>query len=201
MDQWAVSAMSRWLDRLLSARHRVADPGHGQPQAAGWAVAAWAAGALALIIVPWPALALQRVSHPTPVVQDPCTQWLSLRQTKGRFDGAEWNDAVDRWHGQKHALMMLLTQQLQDRQANGKTVLKCLGQPEVLARPGRTAHHLLLQKLFPGEPDTSNASASKKAARHTEFWLYSWRGQHDQLVLHLHQGRLTGSAWLYGAEQ
>lgn len=113
-------------------------------------------------------------------------QWLALRIQKGHFDGAAWNDAVDRWQGAKHQLMQQLGALALQQRLDAAGVVALLGAPDQRQAAGAEAHAQVLQQAqWLGEP----------AGAASELWLYRWRGTHDQLVLALVAGRVQAVGW------
>ena len=111
---------------------------------------------------------------------------------RGHFDGAPWNEAVDRWQGRKHQLMLALAASLVQRQASESELLQLLGHPDRLLRPRDPAYAQVASEMRPLPDDTGPAPPA--------LWLYRWRGSHDQLVLSVLGGRTHAASWLNAHE-
>ena len=141
-----------------------------------------------------PAAAADEASNTNaPTVRD----WQRLRGLKGHFDGAAWNNEVDRWQGQKHRVMQTLADGLVRQRANQRAVQQTLGRPDARLRPGEAGHDLAAASLVRGPGAAAPLQAD---ARRGDLWLYRWRGQHDQLVLVLIDGRVRSAGWLQAGE-
>lgn len=115
-------------------------------------------------------------------------QWLAMRMQTGHFDGAAWNDAVDRWQGAKHVLMQQLARRAGQERWPAGQLKGWMGDADQVLRAGDADHaRLLAQAQWHGSPAG-------------ELWLYHWRGTHDQLVLALQAGRVVASGWVYALE-
>jgi hypothetical protein len=115
-------------------------------------------------------------------------QWLALRAERGHFDGASWNDAVDRWQGTKHQVMQQLARQALQQRLGTDRAAALLGPPDQVLPSGAQEQVAVLQHTqWQGTPAG-------------ELWLYRWRGTHDQLVLALHQGQVQAAGWWYAFE-
>ena len=122
-------------------------------------------------------------------------EWRRLRALKGHFDGAPWSAEVDRWGGAKHQTLMRIAQLLASRRAAQEEVVAALGKPDAIVPQGSTDHERVRAAMTrPGIPEES--CTPPNSAEATDFWLYRWRGQHDQLALVLHQHHVVGCGWL-----
>lgn len=122
-------------------------------------------------------------------------EWRRLRALKGHFDGAPWSDEVDRWGGAKHQTLTRIAQLLASRRAAQADVEATLGRPDAVVRQGAPDHDRMLAAMSrPGTPEGSCPQVDRAEA--ADFWLYRWRGQHDQLALVLRQHRVVGCGWL-----
>lgn len=124
------------------------------------------------------------------------SQWRELRLLRGHFDGAPWNDAVDHWQGSKHRLMQQLASSLVSRSASATETLQALGPPDTVLRARDPAYAQVARELHSGAASAPLLRSSVKV----EFWLYRWRGQHDQLALTVQQGRVVAAGWLHAYE-
>ena len=123
-------------------------------------------------------------------------EWRQLRLLKGHFEGGPWNEAIDRWQGRKHQLMLALAADLLSRSARTDEVLKKLGRPDAQLLPRHPAYKNAASQLTsvsPAGPLTGTTGAPT-------FWLYHWRGHHDQLVFSVSQGRVSATGWLHTFE-
>ena len=115
-------------------------------------------------------------------------QWQALRSLPGHFDGAAWNDAVDRWQGQKHRVMQQLAQQALSQRLSAERLNALMGAPDQTLAPDLPDRAGLLQQTrWQGTPTG-------------DLWLYRWRGTHDQLVFALDAGQVVATGWLYALE-
>jgi len=115
-------------------------------------------------------------------------QWLALRRLQGRFDGAPWNDAVDRWQGPKHTLMQQLARFALQERLDADRLDALLGAPDQVLPAGAAGQTLFLQQ------------AQWQGVPAGDLWLYRWRGSHDQLVFALHEGEVAAAGWWYALE-
>jgi hypothetical protein len=115
-------------------------------------------------------------------------QWQTMRPQRGHFDGAAWNDSVDRWQGTKHRLMQQLAQQAVQERWPADQLKGRMGEADRVLRGGEADHaRVLAQARWQGSPAG-------------ELWLYRWRGTHDQLVMALQGGRVGAVGWVYAGE-
>jgi hypothetical protein len=99
--------------------------------------------------------------------------YLTLRTTRGHFDGGAWVADVDRWNGRKHQLMQCLAVEF--------------------STPGM-AMERLVERM--GSPD----SRERCKPGHCEVWAYHWRGFHDRLLFTVVDGKVTRVDWDYAYE-
>lgn len=118
------------------------------------------------------------------------SEFRKLRMSPGHFDGHEWNDDVDRWMGLKHRLMMALGDLLGTGDYEKAGVVRLLGAPDQIARPG-DAVFTLISKLPAGSESTDITD---------EYLVYYWRGQHDFLFFSCRDGLVISSGWWYAGE-
>ncbi len=133
-------------------------------------------------------------------------EWRQLRLLRGHFDGAPWNDTVDRWQGHKHRLMQAWAARLLSRQASADELLRTLGRPDSVLRPQDPAYASTAAAVHPDvEPAAATpgehalARAGAQAAQ-PALWLYHWRGSHDQLVISVQAGHTRATGWLLAHE-
>ena len=118
-------------------------------------------------------------------------QWLAMRMQTGHFDGAAWNDAIDRWQGAKHVLMQQLARRAEQQRWTAGQLKGWMGEADQVLRAGDVEHaRLLAQAQWQG---TQGPPAG-------ELWLYRWRGTHDQLVFALQPGWVVAAGWVYALE-
>lgn len=115
-------------------------------------------------------------------------QWQTMRLQPGHFDGAAWNDAVDRWQGAKHQLMQQLGHQAGWERWAADKLKGWMGEADQMLHGGEADHaRVLAQAQWQGSPVG-------------ELWLYRWRGTHDQMVFALQSGRVVAVGWVYALE-
>lgn len=117
-------------------------------------------------------------------------EFQDLRAVRGRFDGADWNDDVDKWMGRKHQLMIQLGSQLGGGEYDAPQVIQWLGPPDQTAGPGDEAYELVSNLHEFTRPDADSY----------EFLIYHWRGEHDFLYFTIQGGNVIGSGWWYAYE-
>lgn len=129
-------------------------------------------------------------------------EWRQLRLLRGHFDGAPWNDTVDRWQGRKHRLMQAWAARLLSRQASADELLRTLGRPDSLLRPQDPAYAPTAAALRPDAMPAGAAIGPQQGTRTPQpaLWLYHWRGSHDQLVISVQGGRTRATGWLLAHE-
>jgi len=99
---------------------------------------------------------------------------------RGHFSGGSWNDALDKWGGHKHQVMLSLGERLGDGTHAPGEMIALMGAPdEVLAR---------------GEAMFSNAyrGADPRVRR---LLVYYWRGGHDFLFFASDGSMVLASGW------
>jgi hypothetical protein len=117
-------------------------------------------------------------------------EFRSLRAIPGQFGGGEWNDAVDRWGGRKHTLMIDLGSRLGAGDFDKDQIVQLLGAPDRVARAGDDLYDLI--SSLPGRELSPAAS--------TEYLVYYWRGAHDFLFFEYRDSSVAGSDWWYAGE-
>ncbi len=131
-------------------------------------------------------------------------EWRELRRLKGHFEGEPWNEALDRWQGRKHQLMLEFAADLLRRRARTNDVLQTLGRPDAQLAPQDPAYEKAARQRTQVAPLLAPPAAptvtDKRSTRAPSLWLYHWRSTHDQLVLSLHQGRVSATGWLHDFE-
>jgi hypothetical protein len=115
---------------------------------------------------------------------DVATQWKTLRAQRGHFDGARWNDDVDRWQGRKHVLMQALAAQAASEQLSRAALTQRMGEPDAQWRVGQPAHTSALEQ------------AQWRGTPSGEVLVYHWRGEHDRLLFAMGNGRVVATGWL-----
>lgn len=136
------------------------------------------------LLLAWPAAACAQ----SPADDALAVQWRSLRAQRGHFDGAPWNDEVDRWQGRKHQLMQALAQRAREHAAPEATLLQWMGPPDARWRLGQPEHGDAVQR------------AQWQGVPQGDLLVYNWRAHHDRLVLAVHRGRVVATGWLLNLE-
>ncbi len=115
-------------------------------------------------------------------------QFQALRAVKGHFNGGTWNDRVDTWNGEKHQVMQSLQAQILRGEKQAADVTRLFGEPEQIWPESAEQYTQLVQRAqWQGRPTG-------------ELWAYYWRGQHDQLLIALKDGKVTAAGWLMAWE-
>jgi hypothetical protein len=138
---------------------------------------------LCLMLV-WPAVACAQ----TPDAQALALQWRLLRTQRGHFDGARWNDEVDRYQGRKHQVMQALAQSAREQSAREATLVQWMGPPDEQWSSGQIAQAQAIER------------AKWNGAPQGDVLVYNWRARHDRLVFAVHQGRVVATGWLHDFE-
>jgi hypothetical protein len=100
-----------------------------------------------------------------------------------------WNDAVDRWQGEKHQVMQELGALALRHRLDAAGVVALMGAADrTVAAEAQPA----MRQQVQWQGTAADAGS--------ELWLYRWRGTHDQLVLALAQGRVQAVGWLMAFE-
>lgn len=115
-------------------------------------------------------------------------EFQALRAIKGHFDGGTWNDAVDKWQGDKHRLMQQALTRILQGGYGSQQVKALLGEPDqVLRAPAAEYRQVVERAEWQGTPVG-------------ELWAYHWRGAHDQLIIALEQDKVSAGGWLLAWE-
>ncbi len=123
-------------------------------------------------------------------IQDLAAEFRGLRAIKGRFEGGDWNDDVDKWMGRKHQLMIQLGKRLGAGEYSQAEIIQWLALPDQIARQGDNLFNLV-----------SNLSEFEKPATGSyEFLIYYWRGTHDFLYFTSQGETILDSGWWYAGE-
>ncbi|MES2818216.1 MAG: hypothetical protein V4812_04435 [Pseudomonadota bacterium] len=112
----------------------------------------------------------------------------ALRSTAGHFAGGVWNEDVDRWNGKKHRAMEALLEQVRQGDYQSSQLIGLMGQPDRIWPESSGQYSQMLQQT------------QWQGVAQGELWAYHWRGEHDQLLFALQQGRVTASGWLLSGE-
>ena len=118
-------------------------------------------------------------------LEDLAAEFRALRTQRGHFSGGEWNDAVDRWGGRKHQVMVELAEALGDGTRARADVVRLMGEPDEVLRKDRRAF-----------TDAYNGND----ARVRELLVYEWRGRHDFLFFTSDDARVLGAEWWFAGE-
>ena len=123
-----------------------------------------------------------------PGAQSMAREFLQLRQIKGHFEGGVWNDAVDKWQGDKHRLLQrALALMLRDAYS-AQQIRDLLGEPDRILPVSAAEYAQTLEHTdWRGVPSG-------------ELWAYYWRGAHDQLIVAVAQQQVTAGGWLMAWE-
>lgn len=129
---------------------------------------------------------------PSPASDVQAARWRALRSQRGHFHGAAWNDAVDRWQGEKHRLMQALAQRAREQRLDRAGLLALMGAPDAqwpsaAAAPPGALDGAAWQPQAPG-PDAL-------------LLVYNWRAEHDRLLFALQAHRVVATAWLLAYER
>ncbi|TRX74613.1 hypothetical protein [Pseudomonas mangiferae] len=134
------------------------------------------------------ALALLGAGMPPTDERALATDFATLRQTRGHFDGAPWNAELDAWQGRKHQVMQALLARVRQGGYDAARVRTLLGAPDETWPAGDPEGAALRDQVeWQGRPAG-------------ELWAYHWRGRHDRLLFAFERGRLRASGWLYAGE-
>lgn len=136
----------------------------------------------------WPILASLAAQHAvaqtvcaTPAATILSKQWAQLRKLPGHFDGAPWQDRVDKYGGEKYC------------------VLEAMRRQAVQSKPERAQFE---QMFGAADPITREELPCNSAAPH--FTWYSWRGRHDGLLLEWQANKvghtLKNAVWCQAGE-
>jgi hypothetical protein len=113
------------------------------------------------------------------------SQFHTLAPLRGHFDGAGWNDAIDRYGAQKYCVLDALRLELVRQQPGLSQALSWLGAPDARWPADKPP-----QRPVPADaPDTLD-----------EYLWYRWRGQRDGLLLGVQQQRVVYAAWSMSGE-
>lgn len=118
-------------------------------------------------------------------LEDRAAEFRALRAQRGHFSGGEWNDAVDRWGGRKHQLMLELAEALGNGKHTSAEVFALMGAPDEVLRQG--------QRAF------TNAYNGNDA-RVRELLVYEWRGRRDFLFFTSDGVRVLRAEWWFAWE-
>lgn len=125
-------------------------------------------------------------------IESAALQWREIRRKRGHFDGAPWNDDVDRWQGRKHQAMQLLAQHARASAIAEAELLRLMGPADARWAVGQAAHTAALPRA-----QWQDGAAAPVGAT---LLVYNWRAQRDRLVFALQQGRVAATGWLHDFE-
>ena len=103
-----------------------------------------------------------------------------LRAQSGHFSGGTWNEAVDKFGGRKHEVMLRLGEALADGAHTRREVVALLGEPDLVLKPGDA----MFRDSYQGGD-----------VRVRELLVFHWRGMHDFLYFTSDGESVLGSGW------
>ena len=103
-----------------------------------------------------------------------------FRAQKGHFSGGEWNDALDRFDGRKHQVMIELAERLGDGTHSRAEIVALLGEPDAVLKPT----DMMYRQAYAG-----------KDPQVRELLVYHWRGWHDFLYFASDGVRARSADW------
>lgn len=113
-----------------------------------------------------------------------------LRKIKGHFSGGSWNNAVDKWRGYKHNIMLKFSKHFDRGGQQVSRVIQYMGSPDETAEPGsRLFQQLNTLPQYTGMDLTDS-----------RFLIYYWRGEHDFLFFELRDEELLSTGWWHAGE-
>ncbi|WP_137938558.1 hypothetical protein [Chitinivorax sp. B] len=107
-----------------------------------------------------------------------------LRTVQGHFSGGNWIPDVDQWQGRKHRAMQTLAGYVLQKRLDTTQTRQLMGKPDDT-----------IQADHPRYPEIRDHTEWQGAPA-GQYWLYQWRGGHDQLVIAIKRGRVTATGWL-----
>jgi hypothetical protein len=138
-------------------------------------------------------LSASALPTPAPIegpIREQAEEFRRLRTVEGHFSGGDWNDDVDRWMGNKHALMVELGHQLGGGAYSRSQVVELLGEPDAIAVEGEALYDRIRNRgEFVAPPGDGYV-----------FLVYRWRGEHDFLYLVAREETILGAGWWYAGE-
>lgn len=108
------------------------------------------------------------------------SEFRALRVRQGHFSGGRWDDALDRWGGRKHQVMLALGKALGDGTHARGEVVALMSEPDGVLMPGQYMFGL----AYKGG-DT----------RVRQLLVYNWRGGHDFLFFTSDGEHVFGAEW------
>lgn len=123
-------------------------------------------------------------------IQNLADEFKSMRAIEGHFDGGPWNDAVDKWMGRKHQLMIELGDKLGSGAFTQSQIIDFLGNPDAIAQQGDELYALIRSRSGSERSDSSSL----------QFLIYHWRGEHDFLYFASQNEAILNSGWWYTGE-
>lgn len=118
-------------------------------------------------------------------LDDLAAEFRALRTQRGHFSGGEWHDAVDRWGGRKHRVMLELAEALGSGNHTRAGVIALMGEPDEVLPKGQRA---------------SMGAYNGNDARVSELLVYEWRGRHDFLFFTSDGTRVFAADWWFALE-
>jgi hypothetical protein len=118
-------------------------------------------------------------------LSDLAGEFRALRAQQGHFSGGTWDNALDKWGGRKHKVMLALGEMLGDGTHARREIIALMGAPDQILVRGRV---VFSQAYTGGDP------------RVRELLVYNWRGQHDFLFFASDGSTALASGWCAALE-
>lgn len=107
-------------------------------------------------------------------------EFRTLRTRQGHFSGGQWDDALDKWGGRKHQVMLELGKALGDGTHSRNDVIGLMSEPDAVLQPGEYMYGL----AYNGGDE-----------RVRQLLVYHWRGGHDFLFFTSDGERVFDAGW------
>ncbi|MCE9523877.1 MAG: hypothetical protein K8S25_15780 [Alphaproteobacteria bacterium] len=115
-----------------------------------------------------------------PAIEDLAAEFRALRVQRGHFSGGDWNDALDKFDGRKHRVMLGLSQALGYGKHSRAEIVALMGEPDQILVRG----DWLFAEAYSGDNP-----------RVRELLVYHWRGGHDFLYFVSDRTQVLASGW------
>ncbi|KAL1916249.1 uncharacterized protein VTP21DRAFT_5866 [Calcarisporiella thermophila] len=103
----------------------------------------------------------------------------SLRQKKGHYQGATFDQEIDGFQGRKHRLMVALGEALGKPGTPAQKVIETMGKPDQLT-PSLDEQAAPTVAVMPG-PVVPSGTSTQSTEPNFYYLVYEWRGKHDYL--------------------